>query len=227
MPSGCRTDRETIGVKEFDFNRSLSPIGEYSEDPRRRCPLNATMRTRPTTSFHLSSIAHTQLDSSHAYHEGVLDPASSLDEQAPAERDRALRPLDLGYARKCPDQVAQLENDAEARRREAMRVEIARGELVKRRERLGKPMREVRSIDYASAFTRSSFSPSAVAMASMLLSFVSRPYSILRTVAGFGIPAALATAYQVSPFRSRAARIFAPIPRVTGRGRFGLGGKSC
>ena len=64
-------------------------------------------------------------------------------------------------------------------------------------------------------------------MASMLLSFVSRPYSISRTVAGFGIPAALATAYQVSPFRSRAARIFAPIPRVAGRGRFGSGGKSC
>jgi len=42
-----------------------------------------------------------------------------------------------------PDKVAQLENDAEARRREALRVEIARGEVVKRRERLDKPMREV------------------------------------------------------------------------------------
>ena len=63
-------------------------------------------------------------------------------------------------------------------------------------------------------------------MASMLLCFVSRPYSMSRTVAGFGIPAALATAYQVSPCLSRAARSLAPMPSVAGRGRAGSGGKS-
>ena len=68
--------------------------------------------------------------------------------------------------------------------------------------------------DHPSVSTKSSSSPSGTAIASMLLSFVSRPYSMSRTVAGFGIPAALATAYHVSSWRSRAARIFAPIPCV-------------
>jgi hypothetical protein len=49
--------------------------------------------------------------------------------------------------------------------------------------------------------------PSALATASTLDSCASRPYSISRTVLEFGTPASFATAYQVNPFASRAARI--------------------
>ena len=72
-----------------------------------------------------------------------------------------------------------------------------------------------------------SFSPSAFAIASTLESFASSPSSMARTVPLLGIPARLATAYQVSPCALRASCNVRPIPEVPPSIVRRLGGYSC
>src|SRR6266849_489060 len=80
----------------------------------------------------------------------------------------------------------------------------------------------------ATCSTSSSCNPSAVATDCRSESLTSLPTSMSRRVAEFGIPAACASAYHVSPRAWRAWRIFAGMPegkaaRVVSR----FGGKSC
>src|SRR5438874_6830929 len=80
---------------------------------------------------------------------------------------------------------------------------------------------------HVDASMTSNLSPSALAIASTLDSLASRPYSMSRTVLGLGMPAFLATAYQVSCWSFLALRIAAATRFLTDGARGGSSGGNC